>query len=314
MIQRTTEVFILKNEILGYKKNNQVLRNTKGYEQVEKAIGVLPSIKRVDLPEISLDQVKTGAIEFYGRHFSIHQVATLSVKTLQENQRDLMFSSTGAEVAEKFNALCIMKSPFEIPVELVSGHSMVGETEKPLCVCPQPGFKEKILIPFARITLGDNLTQLSIATYIHEIAHVLTESHIGYAEDFYNKEVISIFLEKLAALELDPSGELLKISERMRFKFLSELLNLYKNADMIIKLKLETEENLCKTSCYVNSTLLATKLFDNYQKMRKQKDKDKLLQKIQKVFDGELTVEELLTQEDVTLTKSKDIGLIKRHI
>ena len=48
--------------------------------------------------------------------------------------------------------------------------------------------------------------------------------------------------------------------------------------------------------------------------MRKPKDKDKLLQKIQKVFDGELTVEELLTQEDVTLAKSKDIGVIKRHI
>ena len=38
-----------------------------------------------------------------------------------------------------------------------------------------------------------------------------------------NKEVISLFIEKLVALELDPTGELLRLSERNRFRYISEL-------------------------------------------------------------------------------------------
>lgn len=314
MQKNSIETLILKNEILGYKKNNQIFSNGRGLEQVEKAISLLPENKRVNLPAISLEQVKTGAYEFYGRHFTIHNIATVSLKTVEENLSNLMHSKTGAEVAEKFNSLCIMRNPFEIPINLTAGHSMIGETLKPLIVCPAPDYREKLLIPFSHITLGDNLTPLSTATYIHEIAHVQTESHIGYTEDFYLKEVISIFLEKLAALELDSSGELLRISEKMRFRYLSELLSLYKNPNLAIKFGFINQEQLFNNSCYINSTLLATKLFDNYQKLRKPKDKDIFLRKIQQIFDGEITVEQLLSSENITIAQSKDINLIKRHI
>lgn len=50
---------------------------------------------------------------------------------------------------------------------------------------------EKRIIPFFKVLMGRDLTN-----------------------SILNKEVISIFLEKIAALELDPTGELLKISER----------------------------------------------------------------------------------------------------
>ena len=50
---------------------------------------------------------------------------------------------------------------------------------------------EKRIIPFFKVLMGRDLTNIIL-----------------------NKEVISIFLEKIAALELDPTGELLKISER----------------------------------------------------------------------------------------------------
>lgn len=304
----------LKNELFGYKKNNQILRDTKGLEQVEKTISVLPECTRVNLPEISLEEVKSGARTFYGRYFTLHEVATLSVNTLMENQAYITQSTTGAEIAEKMNALCTFKNPFDIPVDLIEGHSMIGETYKPVIICAAPGFKERFLGPFSQITLGNNLTTLSIATYIHEIAHVLTESHIGYTEDFYHKEIISIFLEKVAALELDPSGELLRLSERIRFRNLADLLNVYKNINTIIRLGLIDAVTLFTNSCYIESTLLATKLFDNYQKLRKPQQKEKLLEKIQQIFDGEITVEDLLASERITMAQAKDISLIKRHI
>jgi hypothetical protein len=62
-------------------------------------------------------------------------------------------------------------------------------------------------------------------------------------------------------------------------------------ADGVI-LKLDDETRLT-SSIYIQSTLLAEKLFDLYINERKQKKKDSYIYNIQDVFDGKITVEEL---------------------
>lgn len=302
-----------KLDLLGYKKGLEPI-SVKGLNIIEPIISGLPNIERVNRPEIDLETLKTGAREFYGKYFTLHNIHHLSVEKANESIEYLTASRTGAEMAEKVISISSLVSPFDLPIILTEGHSMVGEVTKPIPICTEPSYKEKLIVPFSHITLGDNLTDLSIATYIHEIAHVLTESNIGYTEDYYLKEVISIFLEKLAALELDPTQELLKTSERIRFKYLSDIITLLKNKDFLLKNNMVTEDYLLKESTYVNATLLATKLFDNYLKLRKPKDKNKFLQKIQQIFDGNLTVEQLLQSEGITIQQAKDLNLIKRHI
>lgn len=312
--QPAISMFQQKCELLGYKKDLKPFSNIERYAQVESIIKDLVLPTRIELPDITLEEVKTGAMSFYGKYFTLHDVPVVSIEKVKESQGMLMCSKTGAEVAQKFNALCTMTNPFDIPIHLIEGHSMAGRLQKPLILCPVPGYKENIKIPFAHIELGDNLTALSTATYIHEISHVLTESNVGYAESFYNKEVISIFLEKLAALEQDPTGELLKTSERLRFAYLAQMITKLKSAEMLLKIGLITYEDVLNDSVEINSTLLATKLFDNYQKARKLKDKAKILNGIQQVFDGQITVEELLNSQGITIAQAKDTSLIKRHI
>ncbi len=308
------EVSNLKLSILGYKKDTTPITGIKGFSQIESLINDLKLPEKFDLPPISLEEVKTGAKAFYDKYFTIHGISSLPIKTLQENYSRITSLPDGLAVAESYNSLTTTISPFDLPIEFTQGQSMLGNVKKALIITPAPGFKENINIPFSHIELGNNLTQLSTATYIHEISHTQTESIPGYAESYYNKEVISIFLEKLAALEQDPSGNLLKVSERARFGYCNELIKYLKATDILKRMNQYSYEQALEASAHLISTLYATKLFDIYQNARKPKEKARILSSIQDVFDGKQTVEELLSKCGITQGQIKDINLIKRHI
>lgn len=308
------DVSNLKLAILGYKKDTKPLPNIKGFSQIENLINDLKLPEKLDLPPISLEEVKTGAKAFYDKYFTIHSISLLPIKTLQDNYGRIISLPDGPTIAESYNSLTTDISPFDLPIELVEGQSMIGNVKKALIITPAVGFKENINIPFSHIELGNNLTQISTATYIHEISHTQTESIPGYTESYYNKEVISIFLEKLAALEQDPSGNLLKISERTRFAYCSELIKYLKATDMLKRMKQYDNDQALDATVYLISTLYATKLFDIYQNARKPKERTRILSSIQDVFDGKQTIEELLSKAGITQGQIKDINLVKRHI
>jgi hypothetical protein len=190
---------------------------------------------------------------------------------------------------------------------------MIGEIQKPLIVVLDKDYYNLVEIPFARIVLGNKLTKLSAATHAREVAHSHTEGIKGYAEHYLNKEVISLFIEKLAALEVDPTGEILRLSERNRFKFISELKMVILNPELAMKFNV-TKEQILEAQMYIQSTLYATKLFDEYQKARKPKDKQRIIDGIQAVFDGRITVEEMLANRGISYGQIKDTSLIRRHI
>ena len=157
-----------------------------------------------------------------------------------------MISTVGFSLLNTIN-------PFDLPITLVDGHSMIGEVKKPMLLIPDKHFIKDAKVGFSEISLGKELTRLSIATHIHEIGHTQTESIKGYAESYLNKEVVSIFLEKLAALELDPTGNLLRLSERNRYKFICESYLVLNNIPLALKMG-------------VNKMLNNVNPFTNYRK------------------------------------------------
>ena len=312
-LQNSFDLHVLKTKlsIFGYDTEYEYI-STDGLKKIYQILEQLPDIGYLDLPSITLDEVKTGARKFYDKYFTLHNVALASSKIISDNCEKISLFETGSEKVQKFNSFCSFGSPFDIPVHLVDGHSFIGETSKPMLMIDLEEFKKNVYIPFSSITLGDNLTELSIATYIHEIAHVLTESNKGYAKDYINKEVISIFLEKLAALDIDPTRKLLRRSEKMRYKYLQEYIFFLKKMDLAVKLGYVNETDILEAFVILNSTLLATKLFDNYEKMDLE-GKQSLIFKIQQIFDGNLTVEELLESENVNIENSKNANLVRRR-
>lgn len=307
-----------KLEYLGYKKGIESLNLNNSYNQLIKELQDLGNYELPKFESISFDEVKKAAFDFYKKYFNIHNIKYINEDMLNSEsfcQGDLTVGEA-IKLLNDFYSLAKEVSPFDLPIELVDGHSMFGEVRKPLIVIPDDDFNKEMIsdenrvIPFSKILLGNDLTQLSSATLIHEIGHVQQESIPGYAESILNKEVLSIFLEKLAALELDPSMELLKASEKNRF---SHLLYSIRNVKINNLAHNLTQEELLRSYIYIQSTLFAEKLFDLYLNERKQKKKDKYIYEIQDVFDGKIQVEDMLNQHDVTLQKAKDINLVKRH-
>ena len=129
---RQTQAIYYKGTLLGYKTNYKPMQIGAEFAEVESIIKDLVLPKRVNRPSISLKKVQTGAKQIVGKYFTIHTVPFVSIKTVQSNQMNLMYSKTGAELAQKYNSLCKTVSPYDIPVVLTKGHSMVAETQKPL--------------------------------------------------------------------------------------------------------------------------------------------------------------------------------------
>lgn len=304
----------LKRQMLGYKKNiTYTPGKTNGLiSSIESTISILPPIASPDEKPLSVEEIITKSKAFYNKYFTVHNIKHLTVEKIIQEQQNIL-ASTGAETAMKYNSLLTTINPFDLPIELTPGHSMIGEIQKPLILVPSQDFYDLVQIPFSSIILGNQLTRLSIATHAHEIAHSQTEGIKGYAEDYLNKEVISLFIEKLTASELDPTGKLLRLSERNRFRYISELRTLLINPELAMRFG-ATKEQILDAQMYIQSTLYATKLFDEYQKVRKPKDKQKIIDGIQNVFDGKITVEELLKNRGITYGQIKDTSLIRRHI
>lgn len=299
---------------LGYKKGKESYKLTKDYELIFNLLSKISTNDLKKMESISLDEIKKEAVEFYSKYFNLHDVRNMLFSDVESVMQKIARGELdGLKAYREYFNLTKEVNPFDIPIELTEGHSMVGEVRKDIMVIPVEYVPEDtgIFIPFTKIKLGNELDKLSPATYIHEIAHTQTESHPGYTESFLNREVISIFLEKLSAMELDHSLELLKRSERKRFEDLAHNINNIKMNGKFINL---TSEEELKTYSYIRSTLLAEKLFDLYLNERKQKNKDKYISDIQDIFDGKITVEELLLKHNVTVNNSKDINLIIKHI
>ena len=296
-----------KHLYLGYKKANYVNENI-----INQIIPVLKDLNYFDitknelssLESISIKEIKAKALEFYNKYFNIHDVYHVELNQIKDNHFNIANSKDIFEAYKKYYSLFKEVSPFDIPIQIVDGHSMIGQIQKPLIIIPGYDLINKRKVPFSSIQLGTKLTTLSTATYIHEISHTQQESNIGYTDNYLNKEVISIFLEKIAALELDESLELLKKQERARFSHVFA---------EIIKLKTNLPDS-DESSVYVYSALLAEKLFDNYLKERKQKNKDKYFYGIQDIFDGKIKIEEFLSNQDVSINKACNTEIIKKHI
>lgn len=259
------------------------------------------------MPRIELDSIINETMQFFRKYFDIHDIYYLNVDNLRKNSENISMSKNQVEAYQKYYSIMRKTSPYNIPIRLAEGHSMIGEVQKPIILIPSEEEYQLEQIPFSQIMLGNKLTKLSTSTYIHEIAHTQIESIPGSTQVYLNREVVSIFLEKLSAYEADPTGNLLKISERMRFIFWSS------NVDILTSKKTDSREKQIDAMVYIQSTLLAEKLFDMYLRSSKEQ-RTSYIYDIQDIFNGKKTVEEILEKRDITFTNSKDLKLVLRHI
>lgn len=153
-------------------------------------------------------------------------------------------------------------------------------------------------------TLVNQNDDLSSTVLVHEMVHALVDRHKGVIENRLHSELLSIYMELVAAYELDTSGTLLNIQTISRLQSLKEnLISQYYNDYVGIMRNQE--------SIYIDSSLYAFALFEQY-KNASDTARESLRREINEVFNGNRTLEETL--ERLSITEAEGSDIIRGHV
>ena len=214
------------------------------------------------------------------------------------NENTLTFDEL-LSIYDKINGFSSYVDPYDIKVRFVnSSNFLEGELLSSVYDTYSDG-EIKTVTSFDRINLGGLCTVVTPCVYSHELTHSQLQSNRGIVKRYENVECLSYFVELVVALELSDDEEILRIMD----KFIkSELIKLIEGLE---KCK-EFNDDLYDTSKYLISTFKAIKLFNLYYKGSSLMKVD-MLSRIQKVFDGDMYLEDLLVYYGVDEKVDKDL-------
>ncbi len=212
------------------------------------------------------------------------------------------------ELLKLYNGVGRLVDPFEIPVKFVNEPYYYGNVSLMTNLSDDEYFLKHMKLFFKSIELGHRTNDMTGVCYVHEIVHTQLESLKGIVREYYNSEILSIFLELVYAYEKGPI--LLRETLKNRINmFLVEFHSLY---NFVVDKSTDNEDGLwhnviaCK---YIVSTVKAFHLFNNYY-VGDNVEKNNILWMIQKVFSGSMQLEDMLKELGITYHNS----LEERHV
>ena len=253
------------------------------------------------LPYVSKLQMTSNAKRFLNEKFRLHPVGFLSNKQLAKVLMDRRIQSVD-DIPIIYNQSAKMVDPFLIPIEYDVNSIFGGSLTVQTVVTQDKSFFEDLLpklnIYFTNISMPKTLTSVAATSYVHEITHSQLESNKGIIENYYNSEVLTIFMEFLHSYEKNPNVFQIDIVNRIQ-NMLANFYSMFiyesgqKNPE-----REYSEYDYFSDSKYLISILKAFQLFHLYE-TSSDSIKKYILEGIQKVFDGKITLEQFLESVDV---------------
>lgn len=196
-------------------------------------------------------------------------------------------------------------NPLKLPISLIPTEDIFsGSVTEILPACGKPH------IIFREINLSNTITEHTSASYIHEITHTQLDRLKGSIREYYNLEVLSIFNELFHAAILDKDERMLRLNDSRRIYEMSvtaqELRDYHEGKSTMDRAELL---DCCK---YLVSGLKAYNLFIKFY-YATDEYKNEILDDIQAVFDGYLTVEELLLKHDISYENSQNKQVLTKY-
>lgn len=264
--------------------------------RVKKYIESLPKFT-IDSKPLSMNKAQKITKDFYSLLFRLHTVYILpeQFKYIFNNYMD-----SNAKTTEGFVSLLSrytrLSSPFNIPVEI--NDSYYGDAT--ILTYNTASLMEEILPIINYRIVMSTPTELTPCLYAGQICDTQTARIKGIIPNFHDQYVLSILLEKILAYEI--SDDIFPLMESYR------ITNLKKYLEILQKVPSDNDV----WSCYI-SVVKAEILFDYYM-MLTDNDKKEFFRTIQKIFDGEMSLQELLSQYTVTLESDQIIPSVKRNL
>ena len=196
-------------------------------------------------------------------------------------------------------------NPLKLPIKLINSDDIFSGSVTE--VITKDGRPHMI---FREINLSGTITEHTSASYIHEVTHTQLDRIKGSLNEYYNLEVLSIFNELFHASILDNEERILKLNDSRRIYEMSiTAQELRDHHDGVSKMDRDELLDCCK---YLVSGLKAYCLFIKFYN-GDQELKNDILDDIQAVYDGYITVEELLLKYDITYESSQDKHMLIKY-
>ena len=222
----------------------------------------------------------------------MHKVFQLNKKGLYEYLHSINLDENSLtyedllKIYDKINSYSTYVDPYDLKVCFNMNTNLIdGELISSVYDTVRDG-KIETVFSFDKINLGRICTQVTPCVYAHELTHSQLQSNRGIIKYYENIECLSYFIEQVVALELSEDETILKLMD----KFIKvELIKLISTLEKMSNDK----ENLYDTGKYLTSTIKALKLFSIYYNGSILMKID-MLDKVQKIFDGDMYVEDFL--------------------
>ena len=268
---------------------------------------MLQDLKPSRLSQLSDDDfnelIYKGKLPFLNNSFNLISIPFIPYDLLQKLEiiskyKEMDFNS----FIDLINNYLTTLDPFNIPILSDDTLGFEGGYCNPMFFGVN-GEIEKLI--FTEFVITNKLSILTPGIYAHEIVHSQLEFNNG-VNNYIHSEVLPIFFDKLTALYVDNNYETLKTNEKLRFIRLSKAIEGLKNNNL--SLYQET-----KLSMGIISILEAEKLFDRYL-YGTNNDKDNIILKINDVLLGNIKLENLLKDTEISIDSCQDKKLIKRKM
>lgn len=254
-----------------------------------------------DIPYIKKLEMRSDAKRFMRDKFHLHKVGYLSNKRLVRLLQDERIQTVD-DIATIYNQSAKMVDPFQIPIHYDLDSIFGGTLVVQNVVTEDTSFFEELLpkldLYFTHIDLPKRITAITPMSYVHEITHSQLESHKGIISNYYNGELLSVFMEFLHSYETNPDVFEIDLTNRIEnvlYSFYSMYLFHVGKEHPDHKY---TEYDYYYDSQYLISILKAFQLFHLYESSN-DKIKKYILEGIQKVFDGDISLEDFLDMLDI---------------
>lgn len=203
------------------------------------------------------------------------------------------------DLLKLYNKVGLNIKPFKLPVKFVSEPYYYGNTVLLTNISDDEDFLRGMNIFFKRIELGEKTNSFTSVCYVHEIIHTQIESLKGIVRDYYNSELLSIFLELVYSFE---QGEIL-LRENIKIRIHLFLIEFNRLSKYYLNSKEYGDKwNVIVSGKYIVSTLKAFNLFSKYY-LGSDLDKKYILELVQSVLDGNCCLEEILNVMDIMYDK-----------
>lgn len=283
----------IEEEILlrGYEQEPEIIIPTQPIIEISHVLDD-PFLELLPVHQEKIKKAKNATIDFYETFFKLQRVPFYLEK--------------------KYGPFKIEKQgdihPFALPIKQEKDTDEFYGSLNEVIFFTEP-FKT---IYYKSISLSSNITELSKLAYTHEIAHSQLNHVRGLIKEYYNTEVISIFLELVHAFELSDGEYLLSAHDSIRLTELKYIIDeLKKYYDR--RHEPEIKKVLLEGSLYLQSTLQAYNLFIKYYNSPLTIKKE-ILSGIQSLFEQKHTLEELLSRFDVSFESSINKEIIHQYI